>query len=62
MTVELLTLVALWCGNPMNHNSMIVGTVRRTHAQVDQCREKLISCIESKIALETCVKETKLNQ
>jgi len=49
MTVELLTLVALWCGAPLEGHSYktdtsYIGPVISTQ-DVTQCRKDLIGCI-----------------
>lgn len=67
MTAELLIFAALWCGNPIIGERLMTGglyreSMKRTHAQVDACREKLIACIEAKTPLAQCAKDAKLNE
>lgn len=59
MTVEILTFVALWCGNPMFVGDHYGTFVKRTHAQVDACREKLIDCIQ--FETDAAIKEAREN-
>ena len=54
MPVELLTLIALWCGNPVsptyrnNSYKEYDGTIVSV-AQVNQCRVELRSCMKQQI-------------
>lgn len=48
MPVELLALVALWCGNPVTHNAYGTGP-EITVAAVNQCRIELRSCMKQEI-------------
>lgn len=43
MTLELAMLIALWCGQPINHSGFN-GQTHITKAQVDECRQKIYSC------------------
>jgi hypothetical protein len=49
MTVELLTLIALWCGSPIDGHSYQVDTSYIgpvvSVQNVNQCRKKLVDCI-----------------
>lgn len=48
MTVELLTLIALWCGGPTSHNIYGEGPTISVK-EVNQCREDLRKCIVDEI-------------
>ena len=47
MTIQLLTLVALWCGNPVVQAGD--GGPIITIEEVNQCRQKLIACMKNEI-------------
>ena len=51
MTIQLLTLVALWCGNPVTHNVYDSGP-NITIADVNQCRTKILYCLENDPVIE----------
>lgn len=46
MTIELLTLISLWCGSPVTHNIYSEGP-EITLKDVNECRTKLITCVEN---------------
>jgi ribosomal protein L16/L10AE len=51
MTIELLSLVALWCGNPLTHSGN--GGPEITVVDVNQCRKNVIQCLDNPSEIET---------
>lgn len=52
MTIELLTLIALWCGSPVNDTKGAMGFKTGAEVsvqEVNQCRDQLRSCIKTEI-------------
>jgi hypothetical protein len=49
MPVELLTLIALWCGNPVAYHATIVPEAEVRVADVKQCRLELRECMKQQI-------------
>ncbi len=57
MSVELLTLVALWCGNPVvghafGKDAGYIGPIV-TVKDVNECRAKALKCIDNPSEIET---------
>lgn len=49
MPIELLTLIALWCGNPTQTHNGYTHELEITVADVKQCRVDLRSCMKQEI-------------
>ena len=41
LTIEMLTLIALWCGNPVMGAGIVEGYYRE---DVDRCRAQIVAC------------------
>lgn len=44
MSIEFLTAIALWCGQPHVHLGMQL--LDTTKGDIDQCRSELLACVE----------------
>lgn len=50
ITIETLTLIALWCGNPVNSTKGSMGFKSGSDlyiSQINECRKELIECVET---------------
>lgn len=65
ITVEMLTLIALWCGNPINSTKGAMGFKTGEDisiTQVNSCRNKLATCVDnsSLTGWTKCFQQTKM--